>query len=107
MSEALQGWTIDKRVPLAIVFAFLAQFAGLVAWGSSVQATLNEHSAKLNDMAVIERERQRDERALIREMAEIHAQVSAVRMDTQRTREMIEAMHGAIRGHLAPNRGDP
>lgn len=39
--SASREWHLDKRVPLALIFMLLMQFAGLVWWGSQISARLD------------------------------------------------------------------
>ena len=102
MPEAMKGWQFDTKIPLGVILALLVQTTGVVWWASGLNATVNEHSAKLERIAVTERERQRDERQLLREVARLESQMGALREDTRRTREMVEQMHTAVRSHLGP-----
>lgn len=43
MAPVPDHWTLDKRVPLAIIFALIVQSTGIVWWGAS----LNERVAQL------------------------------------------------------------
>lgn len=40
-------WTIDRRVPLALVAALLVQFDGFAWWESSVESRLNAKEQRL------------------------------------------------------------
>ena len=100
MPESMKGWQFDTKIPLGVILALLVQTVGVVWWASSLHATVTEHSAKLERIAITERERQRDERRLIREVAQLHSQIGGLQEDTRRTRQLVEQMHTAVRSHL-------
>ncbi|MED5549880.1 MAG: hypothetical protein VX529_11035 [Pseudomonadota bacterium] len=37
----LQGWHLDKRVPLALIVALIAQTASVIWWGASINERVN------------------------------------------------------------------
>ena len=55
--EVIGGWHLDKRVPVAIIFALLVQSAGVVWWASNiasrqgqVEARVAVHEQQINAM---------------------------------------------------------
>lgn len=44
------GWHLDKKVPLALIFAMLIQAAGVIAWASSATGSIN---TLIRDVAVL------------------------------------------------------
>ena len=45
-------WSLDKRVPIATLFALIGQTGGMVWWASSLQSTVSQHSQTLEDFRV-------------------------------------------------------
>lgn len=39
---ASTGWHLDKRIPIALIVALLANTAGLVAWGSRIDFRVSQ-----------------------------------------------------------------
>lgn len=40
-------WQLDRHIPIALVVTLLAQFAGIVYWGTSMQYTMADHERRL------------------------------------------------------------
>jgi hypothetical protein len=40
-------WTVDKRVPLALILALMGQTIGVVWWAASLQSTISEHGRRI------------------------------------------------------------
>lgn len=46
MTDPLRGWHLDKRVPLAIIFAIAMQTVGLVVWATRLDARVSALEAQ-------------------------------------------------------------
>ena len=49
--EDRQHWHVDKRVPLALIFAILGQTAGLLIWGSNLSTRVNQLESQIASTA--------------------------------------------------------
>lgn len=61
-------WTIDRRIPLALITTLLVQFGGFVWWFSSVESRLTVKEQRLDEdqraiSAIVERLARIEERA--------------------------------------------
>lgn len=51
---AATGWHLDRRVPIALIFAIFAQTVGIVWWASSIEGrvqTLEARSIERSDLS--------------------------------------------------------
>jgi TolA-binding protein len=83
-------WTLDRRVPVAIIFAILLQSAGAIWWAASIQgrvANNEDNIARLTDNSEVMR-------AAIHEQAvqlgRIEEQINGLRGDIQRMLSALE-----------------
>jgi hypothetical protein len=90
MAYQKEQWHLDKRVPVAIIFAIFMQTAGAIWWASSIQSRVlaNENSiARLTDNS-------EDLRAAVHEQAiqlgRIEEQITGLRADIQRMLNALE-----------------
>lgn len=40
-------WSIDKHIPVALIFTILAQAGGIIWWGSGVNHSVSDHEKRL------------------------------------------------------------
>jgi Tfp pilus assembly protein PilO len=54
MQEVTGGWHLDKRVPVAIIFALLVQSAGVIWWASNMSSrqSVIEDRVAVHDMQI-------------------------------------------------------
>ena len=45
--EMLKGWTVDKRVPLALVLGLGVQFVALIIWGATMDTRVRHLETEL------------------------------------------------------------
>jgi Tfp pilus assembly protein PilO len=45
--EVIGGWHLDKRVPVAIIFALLVQSAGVVWWASNIASRQSQVESRV------------------------------------------------------------
>ena len=90
MAYQKEQWHLDKRVPVAIIFAIFMQTAGAIWWASSIQnrVSTNENSiARLTDSS-------EDLRDAVHEQAiqlgRIEEQITGLRADIQRMLNALE-----------------
>ena len=90
MAYPKEQWHLDKRVPVAIIFAIFMRTAGAIWWASSVQSRVlsNERRiARLTDSS-------EDLRAAVHEQAiqlgRIEEQITGLRSDIQRMLNALE-----------------
>lgn len=84
MQEVAGGWHLDKRVPVAIIFALLVQSAGVIWWASNMasrqsvlEGRVAVHEMQINAM--------RDSAALAAvSLGRIEENVDALRNDVER-----------------------
>lgn len=43
------GWSLDKKIPIAIVVAFLAQCVVIVIWGTRLEATVQQQQKQFEE----------------------------------------------------------
>lgn len=53
-SDVDKHWTVDRRIPLALIFALFVQTGSLVWWARGIESDVAQHSRQL---AAIEAER--------------------------------------------------
>lgn len=82
-----QAWHLDKRVPIALIFALLAQTGGIVWWASGLSSRVDVNS---RDIA-----RQSGEVAILRNAAQAQA------IQLGRIEEQIAGMRGDINRMIA------
>ena len=90
MAYQKEQWHLDKRVPVAIIFAIFMQTAGAIWWASSIQsrvstnetsiARLTDHSEDLRDAV--------HEQAI--QLGRIEEQITGLRADIQRMLNALE-----------------
>ena len=90
MAYQKEQWHLDKRVPVAIIFAIFMQTTGAIWWASSIQSRVstNETSiARLTDSS-------EDLRDAVHEQAiqlgRIEEQITGLRADIQRMLNALE-----------------
>ena len=49
---ASETWHFDKRIPIALIFTMLIQFAGGIWWLSSVQFRVEQHEKAIEDLEI-------------------------------------------------------
>jgi len=51
MNDDDKRWHLDKKVPLALIFAILMQTAGLLIWGSNLSTRVNQLESQIASAA--------------------------------------------------------
>jgi len=72
MSATSEPWHLDKRVPVALIFAILAQTSAAIWWASSLSARVDQHDARLGRV---------ENAAAARDKEQHHMAVSLARLD--------------------------
>ena len=78
MPQILQHWHLDKKVPIALIFAIFLQAVAVVWWGSGINASIDEHARALQSLHAAEQVRIRDERVLEGRLSRMEAQLSSI-----------------------------
>ena len=90
MSMSDTHWHLDKRVPVAIIFAIFAQTAGAIWWAASIQGRVaaNEASiSRLTDNSEVLRSAVHEQAV---QLGRIEEQITGLRSDIQRVLVSIE-----------------
>ena len=90
MTYPKEQWHLDKRVPVAIIFAIFMQTAGAIWWASSIQSRVssNERSiTRLTDSSEELREAVHEQAV---QLGRIEEQITGLRSDIQRMLDVIE-----------------
>jgi hypothetical protein len=82
MAEALPAPSFDKRIPMALVFAFLVQTAGALFWAGSAAERI----------AVLERNAARDQ-AAIEQVAVLEDQITQMKQTLDRIETKLDQQH--------------
>lgn len=64
MPEALKGWHLDHRIPVALILALIVQTAGMVWWASGITAQVSDHERRLAVTERLAETKARDDRDL-------------------------------------------
>ena len=83
-------WTLDRRVPVAIIFAILLQSAGAIWWAASIQNRVSNNEgniARLTDNGEAMRVAVHEQAV---QLGRIEEQISGLRSDIQRMLSAIE-----------------
>lgn len=90
MPETLKGWSIDHRIPLALILTIVLQTAGIVWWTASLAARVDENGRRLAVVERTEAARIVDERRLYERLATFDANVTAIRASLARIETRLE-----------------
>lgn len=83
-------WTLDRRVPVAIIFAILLQSAGAIWWAASIQgrvASNEDNIARLTDNSEAMRLAVHEQAV---QLGRIEEQINGLRGDIQRMLSALE-----------------
>lgn len=97
MPDSDESWHLDKRVPIALIFAMVAQ-AAVVVWGAAVitkdiEANRNKSSENAETITVLDRRLRASERATGNQavqLGRIEEQISGMRDDIGRLLQLLE-----------------
>jgi len=85
-----QHWTLDKRVPLALILTLLAQTAGGVWWASNITGRVGVNERALTRLeAVVDATRTSAAQQAV-QLGRIEEQISGLRNDVMRVLATIE-----------------
>lgn len=92
LTEEREGWHLDKRVPVAMIVAIVAQFAGFIWWAATTDARLGDHSRRIDRMEIGNVESGRALNSLSEKFARVDERMAAQleilrRIETQLTRQ--------------------
>lgn len=93
MPEAFKGWSIDHKIPVALILALALQGAAGIWWGSNISATLADHGRELERLKVAEVARMHDDRRVAGRLGRIEGGLD----------EMTRTL-ARIEGRLTPDR---
>jgi hypothetical protein len=69
------GWHLDKRVPIALIFAIVAQAAGMVWYASALSSRVDQHDRRIAKLEATDEEDRKNALLIMRDLGEIKAQV--------------------------------
>ena len=78
MPEMLQHWHLDKKVPIALIFAIFLQAVAVVWWGSGLSSRVETNTTNISTLQTAEQVRIRDERVLEGRLSRIEAQLGSI-----------------------------
>ena len=85
MSGLSQDWHLDKKVPLAMIFAIAAQFAGVIWVASSMNERLLQVETKIGTFAL---QASNDRQELMQQSEEIAVLASQMRNTNETIRQL-------------------
>jgi hypothetical protein len=82
---AERHWTLDKRVPLALILTVIVQTAGVVWWASSIANTVSSQGARL---VAVENQRAGERLAVLEStIGDVRAQLNRIEAKLDRYAE--------------------
>lgn len=90
MPQALQGWTIDHKVPIALIVTILLQTVAFAYWVGGIANTVAAHDREIAGIKTAEAARVLDDRALYARLATFDANMSAIRASLARIETKLE-----------------
>jgi hypothetical protein len=66
---------LDKRVPIALIFAIVAQAAGMVWYASALSSRVDQHDRRIAKLEATDEEDRKNALLIMRDLGEIKAQV--------------------------------
>lgn len=83
-----ESWHLDRRVPLALIFALLVQTAGIVWWAATLQAENEGQETRISRL-----EQQNAQSTVLGErLARLEERLEGVRSDTARIERLLRAL---------------
>ena len=76
-AEPVDGnWHLDKRIPIALIGAILAQAAGFGYWAASISARVDSTERRVVVLESHEDEGRKSDQLIARDLGEIKAQIA-------------------------------
>lgn len=70
-------WHLDKRVPITLILALLAQTGGMLWWGASLSARVEQHDMQIEALRLAEMARNIEDRRVIEGLARLDERLRA------------------------------
>ncbi|MFG1417000.1 hypothetical protein V5F38_04180 [Xanthobacter sp. V0B-10] len=90
-----EHWTLDKKVPLAIIFALVVQGAGLAYWAATLESRVNSAEKVISKLEGREGETREARERLIRLEERMISIGDDLRRVTQKLETLLEDRRGA------------
>ena len=90
MAEQTEQWHLDKRVPIALIFAIALQTGGALWWAASIQARVGANESAVQRLdAVVQIQRDASQSQAV-QLGRIEEQIGGLRTDIARLVAAIE-----------------
>ncbi|HEV8033407.1 hypothetical protein [Yoonia sp.] len=87
-----ENWHLDKRVPIALIFAIAVQTGGALWWAASIQARVGANETAVERLdAVTEAQRNASQSQAV-QLGRIEEQLSGLRGDLRRLINQLERL---------------
>lgn len=96
MSEKVEAWHLDKRVPIALIGTLLIQTCAAIWWASALNSQVNSIDGRVRDLEAAEAGRPQRRDAIQQQLSDIKSQMSALTERSKSTSESVGEVKRAV-----------